>query len=180
MSAFYIEGKMCSTSKCVIQVNNVRLKPIYPNTLTLVNLLNLNKCLYRILLSLIFLVNLGMNQLLLLSSSFAILSFQHHLNFLTSKIIDWNQHHFGNIFLCKKRTYARLKGLEIALASRPNAFLFQLEKNLISKYNQILHQEFLFWQLKSRITWLQQGDANIRFFSSFNSLEEKYVPVFNS
>ena len=90
----------------------------------LVNLLNLNKCVYRILLSLNFLIDLGMNQLLLPSSSFATLSFQHRLNFLTSKIIDWNQHHFGNIFQSKKRTYARLKGLQFALASRPNAFFF--------------------------------------------------------
>ena len=32
MSAFYIEGKVCSTSKCAIQVNKVGLKPTYPNT----------------------------------------------------------------------------------------------------------------------------------------------------
>ena len=32
MSAFYIESKLCNTSKCVIQVNKVGLKPIYPNT----------------------------------------------------------------------------------------------------------------------------------------------------
>lgn len=43
---------------------------------------------------------------------------------------------------------AWLKCLQFALASRPNAFLFQLGKNLISEYNQILHQELLFWQLK--------------------------------
>ena len=32
MSAFYIEGKVCNTSKCAIQVNKVGLKPTYPNT----------------------------------------------------------------------------------------------------------------------------------------------------
>ena len=30
MSAFYIGGKVCSRSKCVIQVNKVGLKPTYP------------------------------------------------------------------------------------------------------------------------------------------------------
>ena len=32
MSAFYIEGKLCNTSKCAIQVNKVSLKPTYPNS----------------------------------------------------------------------------------------------------------------------------------------------------
>ena len=32
MSAFYIEGKVCNISKCVVQVNKVGLKPTYPNT----------------------------------------------------------------------------------------------------------------------------------------------------
>ena len=32
MSAFYIEGKVCNTSRCAIQVNKVGLKPTYPNT----------------------------------------------------------------------------------------------------------------------------------------------------
>ena len=32
MSAFYIEGKVCNTSKCAIQVNKVGLKPTYLNT----------------------------------------------------------------------------------------------------------------------------------------------------
>ena len=32
MSAFYIEGKVCNTSKCAIQVNKVGLKPTYSNT----------------------------------------------------------------------------------------------------------------------------------------------------
>ena len=31
MSAFYIEDKVCNTSKCAIQVNKVGLKPTYPN-----------------------------------------------------------------------------------------------------------------------------------------------------
>ena len=28
----YIEGRMCNTSKCAIQVNKIGLKPTYPNT----------------------------------------------------------------------------------------------------------------------------------------------------
>ena len=32
MSAFYIEGKVCNTSKCAIQVDKVGLKPTCPNT----------------------------------------------------------------------------------------------------------------------------------------------------
>lgn len=39
-----------------------------------------------------------------------------------------------------------------------------LEQRLINQYNTILYQEFLLWQMKSRILWLSFGDANTRFF----------------
>lgn len=39
-----------------------------------------------------------------------------------------------------------------------------LEQQLIHNYNNTLFQEFLFWQLKSRGTWLTYGDANTKFF----------------
>lgn len=39
-----------------------------------------------------------------------------------------------------------------------------MEQVLISQYNQILTQEEVYWKLKSRINWLNQGDADTRFF----------------
>lgn len=89
---------------------------------------------------------------------------QRRMKHLTSKIIDWNRSQFGNIFQSKNCAYAEPQGFRIALASRPNSYHFHLEKQLNLEYNSIIHQEFLFWQLKSHITWLNQGDANTKYF----------------
>ena len=32
ITSFFLGGRVCSTSKCAIQVNKVGLKPTYPNT----------------------------------------------------------------------------------------------------------------------------------------------------
>lgn len=98
------------------------------------------------------------------SSSLLLSRFQHRLKYLTSNIIDWNKNHFGNLFWKKHRLLARLRGIRLALSCKPSTFLYSLENQLIQDYNHTLHQEFLFWQLKSRITWLNYGDANTKFF----------------
>jgi len=52
----------------------------------------------------------------------------------------------------------------VALTRKPSAFLYSLEQHLTQDYNTILHQEYLFWQLKSHIMWLNYGDANTKYF----------------
>ena len=52
----------------------------------------------------------------------------------------------------------------MALAKNPSAFLNLLEHQLTQEYNTVLHQEYLFWRLKSRIMWLNYGDANTKYF----------------
>ena len=52
---------------------------------------------------------------------------QHHLKFLTTNIIDWNKHHFSNLFWKKNRLLARLRGIQIALGCKPLAYLYSLE-----------------------------------------------------
>ena len=59
---------------------------------------------------------------------------------------------------------ARLRGIQVTLARKPSAYLHSLEGQLIQEYNAVLHQEFLFWRLKSPIMWLNYGDANTKFF----------------
>ena len=34
----------------------------------------------------------------------------------------------------------------------------------MQEYNTTLHQEYLFWRLKSRIMWLNYEDANTKYF----------------
>lgn len=98
------------------------------------------------------------------SASSSLCSFPCHLAFLTKQISFWNKTQFGNLFQRKNCLLTRLRGLQVALARNPSPFLYSLEQRLIQDYNTILHQEYLFWQLKSCIMWLSYGDANTKYF----------------
>ena len=100
----------------------------------------------------------------LIPSGFSSLSFPRRLEALTENIRLWNKNHFGNLFQRKTHLLARLRGIQVALAKTPSVFLHTLEQQLTQDYNTVLHQEFLFWRLKSRIMWLNHGDANTKFF----------------
>ena len=98
------------------------------------------------------------------SSSFSLSRFQHCLKLLTTNIINWNKNHFSILFQKKNRVLARLKGIQIAISRKPSTYLYSLEHQLIQDYNHILCKKFLFQQLKSRVTRLNYGDANTKFF----------------
>ena len=98
------------------------------------------------------------------SASSSLSRFPRRLDFLTDNIRTWNKHHFGNLFQCKNCIIARLRELQVALTRKPFIFLYSLEQQLTQEYNNVLHQEYLYWQLKSKITWLNYGDANTKYF----------------
>ena len=98
------------------------------------------------------------------SASSSLSRFPHRLKFLIAQIHTWNKSHFRNLFQRKNCLLARLQGLQIALPTKPSAFLYSLEHQLTQEYNSILHQEYLYWQFKSWVTWLNYGDANTKFF----------------
>ena len=64
----------------------------------------------------------------------------------------------------KKRTMARLHGIQKAMALRPSAQLVELEKILHQKLDSILNQERDIWALKSQVNWLVDGERNTAFF----------------
>ena len=101
---------------------------------------------------------------LILSASSSLSRFPRHLDVLTKNIQSWNNNHFGNIFHRKNHLLARLHGIQVALARNPSPFLYSLENRLTQEHNTTLHQEYLFWRLKSRIMWLNYGDANTKYF----------------
>ena len=101
---------------------------------------------------------------LILSASSSLSRFPRHLNALTENICSWNKTHFGNVFHRKTYLLAILRGIQMALARKPSAYLYSLENQLTQEYNIVLHQEYLYWRLKSRIMWLNYGDVNTKYF----------------
>ena len=98
------------------------------------------------------------------SASSSLSRFPRRLDFLTAHLCTWNKSHFGNLFQRKNQLLARLRGLQVALTTKLSPFLYSLEHQLTLDYNTLLHQEHLYWQLKSRVTWLNYGDMNTEFF----------------
>ena len=82
----------------------------------------------------------------------------------TNKARIRNRDYFGNIFYRKKRICARLNGIQTALANNPNSFLINLEKSLLIELEIVSNLEAEFWSMKSRISWVVEGDRNTAFF----------------
>ena len=98
------------------------------------------------------------------TASSSLSRFPRCLEALTENIRSWNKTHFGNVLHRKNHLVARLRGIQMALARKPSAYLHSLESQLTQEYNIFLHQEYLYWCLKSRIMWLNYGDANTKYF----------------
>ena len=67
------------------------------------------------------------------------LSLQEAIDRFAKKAIDWNKTHFGNIFEKKRRSLARLNGIQKAMANRPSHSLVVLEKELQKELESILN-----------------------------------------
>ncbi|XP_019231008.1 PREDICTED: uncharacterized protein LOC109211873 [Nicotiana attenuata] len=74
----------------------------------------------------------------------------------------WNHQVIENIFHKKKRLVARIHAIQNSPSYQFSSFLLQLENDLNEELNSILKNEEDFWKLKSRINWLNEGDANTR------------------
>ncbi|XP_075634949.1 uncharacterized protein LOC142607348 [Castanea sativa] len=85
----------------------------------------------------------------------------------------WNKNIFGNLFHRKKRVLARLGGIQAALSVNPNTVLVDLERDLRAEFNEIAKLEEEFWAMKSRITWLVEGDRNTSFYHTSASVRRR-------
>lgn len=59
-----------------------------------------------------------------------------------------------------------IKDLVNQLDSLPNNWAENFEeiKSITTRVNQLREQEKMFWMKRSRVKWLQEGDANTAFF----------------
>ena len=60
------------------------------------------------------------------SASSFLSRFPRRLDALTENIRSWNKTHFGNVFHHKTCLIARLRGIQVALARKPSAYLYLL------------------------------------------------------
>uniref|UniRef100_A0A2N9GX50 CCHC-type domain-containing protein n=1 Tax=Fagus sylvatica TaxID=28930 RepID=A0A2N9GX50_FAGSY len=97
-----------------------------------------------------------------------------HVNTFTELVLSWNRHTFGNIFQRKKRVLARISGAQKALANQPSSSLVRLEKSLREEFNSILNLEEDFWALKSRVSWVVEGDRNTKFFHTSTIVRRRF------
>ena len=91
-------------------------------------------------------------------------SLSHAVSKFTDKAKVWNRNVFGNLLHRKKRTLARLRGVQIAFSNNPKNFLIHLKQELCTKLTKVLKLEEEFWAMKSQITWLVEGDKNTAFY----------------
>ncbi|XP_019265527.1 PREDICTED: uncharacterized protein LOC109243087 [Nicotiana attenuata] len=105
-------------------------------------------------------------------------AFSNHSTLLQSTesfkilVTKWKQEVFGNIFHQKKRLLARISGIQKSPSYQFCSYLLHLETKLNAELNLILKNEEDFWKLKSRINWLNEGNASTRFFTHPPSIEE--------
>ncbi|XP_057863188.2 uncharacterized protein LOC131071390 [Cryptomeria japonica] len=98
--------------------------------------------------------------------------FVKKLQFVKSKVKEWNQTKFGNIFANKQELEEKLAALqETIIQNGMSSESFLQERDLQNQYNEILTREEIYWQQKSREYWLKEGDKNTKFFH--NSVEAR-------
>lgn len=100
----------------------------------------------------------------------------------TDYIKIWGKEHFGNIIRDKKILLARLNSIQKSPHYNHSFFLQELEEDLLKHYNNILKLEEDYWKLKSRINWLNERDANTRFFqiSTSNRKRQNHISFFRN
>ncbi|XP_074290822.1 uncharacterized protein LOC141617528 [Silene latifolia] len=90
--------------------------------------------------------------------------FPARLEQLSSKLQDWNQQVFGNIFRQKRELKARIEGCQRELSLKRINYLIKLEARLRCELDEVLAREELLWYQKSQLDFIRDGDRNTSYF----------------
>ncbi|XP_075665949.1 uncharacterized protein LOC142635725 [Castanea sativa] len=93
-------------------------------------------------------------------------SLDNAIQSFTNSAEQWNREVFGNFFSHRKKIEARLNGVQMALANRPNNFLVELERSMRKEYVDVKELIDEFWAMKARVNWRKR----IRITSLKNSI----------
>lgn len=85
----------------------------------------------------------------------------------------WNKETFGNILIETRLLRNRFNGLQNQPSYHKSSFLQNLETTLTREYSERLSQEEDFWAQRSRISWLNGGDRNTKFFHAADVMRSK-------
>lgn len=88
-------------------------------------------------------------------------------NIFESTLKDWSYTTFGDIHRNKNKVLARLKDIHNSIAWPHSEFLRTLEEDLTKENNSILKMKEDFWKSRSQSCWVDDGDANTKFFSIY-------------
>ena len=89
----------------------------------------------------------------------------HKICILSSNLHKWNKCTFGNIFKEKEAIQHELEIMQHSIMD--TGYIVEVknkENDLLLCLNQRCEHEEFFWQHKSRVDWLTEGEINTTFF----------------
>ncbi|VFQ70400.1 unnamed protein product [Cuscuta campestris] len=86
------------------------------------------------------------------------------LQHLKAKLSSWNKDQFGNVFDKVKEAEEEASKAEILFEENPSSENKILLNQRKAHLAEMTNMEFIFWKQKCNLKWLQEGDANTRFF----------------
>ena len=88
----------------------------------------------------------------------------YKLKRLKSELKNFNQKYFGGISTKVGEKRKELASVQMKVLKAPTEELVKLEKSLTLELYDLIIVEESFFRQKSRISWIQEGDQNTRFF----------------
>ncbi|CAM8950433.1 unnamed protein product [Rhodiola kirilowii] len=98
------------------------------------------------------------------------LTYEEKLLHLQKELTQWNKRQFGNVQQQIKDLKFELGRLKQHDRTGEN---IKEEERLSAAIDEWLHREEILWQQRSRISWLEEGDSNTKFFHAYANSRRK-------